>query len=97
MGCSSNVRSQVAKTYEPGDDLTENFHVYGVDWHTDRIVYYIDREEVMRTTNSTILSAMAKAAPFYLMCSLEINHVGRADISETWNDQFVIDWIRMWK
>lgn len=92
-----STHESTAKTHMPGDDLTENFHIYGVDWQQDRIVHYVDRKEVMTTTDSTILSAMAKAAPFYLLCSLEINHVGTANTSETWDESVVIDWIRIWK
>lgn len=85
------------KSFEPGDDLTENFHVYGVEWQTDRVVHYVDGEEVMTTTDSNILQALNKAAPFYLLCSLEIDKIGTADKSESWGESMAIDWVRVWE
>jgi beta-glucanase (GH16 family) len=85
------------KAYTPGDDLAENFHVYGVDWRRDRIVHYVDGEPAMVTTDSQILEAMAKGAPFYLMCTLEINKIGTAPTHEEWDERLVVDWTRVWK
>lgn len=85
------------KPYRPGDDLTENFHVYGVDWRPDRVVHYVDGEQVMKTADSTLLKALNKATPFYLLCSLEIDKIGTADKSESWGESVVIDWVRVWE
>jgi beta-glucanase (GH16 family) len=85
------------KSHRVGDDLTRNFHVYGVEWRTERLAHYVDGEEVMVTTNPDILNAMERGAPFYLMCSLEINKIGTADASETWGESFVVDWVRVWE
>jgi len=87
----------MGKSYTPGDDLTENFHVYGVDWQRDRIVHYVDGEPAMVTTDPVVLDAMAKGAPFYLMCTLEINKIGRAPTDEEWDEPLVVDWTRIWK
>ncbi|WP_167599520.1 glycoside hydrolase family 16 protein [Halorussus marinus] len=87
----------MGKSYTPGDDLTQNFHVYGVDWRRDRIVHYVDGEPAMVTTDPTVLDAMAKGAPFYLMCTLEVNKIGTAPTDEEWDEQFVVDWTRVWE
>ncbi|MFC7070537.1 glycoside hydrolase family 16 protein [Halobaculum lipolyticum] len=87
----------VGVAYEPGDDVTENFHVYGVEWRTDRIVHYVDGEPVRRWTDPTVLRAMERGAPFYLMLNLNINSVGTADLDEEWGEEMVVDWVRLWE
>jgi len=86
----------VGVAYEPGDDVTENFHVYGVEWQTDRIVHYVDGVQVRAWTDATILNAMAAGAPFYIMASLNINNIGTADTDDRWNERLTVDWVRLW-
>lgn len=87
----------MGQSYAPGDDLTENFHVYGVEWQDDRLTHYVDDEAVMVTTDPDVLEAMQRGAPFYLLCTLEIDKIGTADASEPWGESMVVDWVRVWE
>lgn len=99
---STNKRLQ--KFYEPGDDLSENFHVYGVEWQSDGITVYVDGNEVVRWTDPTMLESMRKGAPFYINLAQNINvdsdlneYLGTADLSEPWGETTYADWVRVWK
>jgi beta-glucanase (GH16 family) len=95
-GDDSTERS-IGTEYEPDGDLTKRFHVYGAEWQPDHISYYVDGTKVARFTNETMLTAMQRGAPFYLMASLNISNIGTADISEAWGEEMVLDWVRVWE
>jgi beta-glucanase (GH16 family) len=95
-GDNSTERS-IGTEYEPGGDLTKRFHVYGAEWQPDYISYYVDGTEVARFTNETMLNAMQRGAPFYLMASLNISNIGTADLSQSWGEEMVLDWVRVWE
>jgi len=67
--------------YQPGGDLTESFHTYGVEWQPNRIVHFVDGQPIQEWTNPRLLAAMGAGAPFYMMFSLDINRIGEADMS----------------
>ncbi|WP_227132766.1 glycoside hydrolase family 16 protein [Halorubellus salinus] len=83
--------------YTPGGDVSETFHHYGVEWRRDRIVHYVDGLPVRVWTDGTMLRAMARAAPFYAMLSLNINNIGTADTSVPWGESMDVDRVRLWQ
>jgi beta-glucanase (GH16 family) len=100
----SSTSERVSRFYEPGDDLTENFHVYAAEWQNDRITYYVDGQEIQTWTDSTILESFRKGAPFYLKLNLDINlggdlseSLGQANLSEQWGESFDAEWVRIWQ
>lgn len=84
-------------SYRPGDDLTENFHVYAVEWRPDAIVHYVDGTVVREWTDETLLAAMRRGAPFYVMLSINVDKIGTADRSEPWPETMLVDWVRCWR
>ena len=99
-----STHNRIGASYRPGDNVTENFHVYAAEWQSDGITIYVDGEEVQTFTNETMLTSMQKATPFYINISQNITvnspieeYVGSADMSESWGDQTVIDSVRLWK
>lgn len=83
--------------FAPGDDLTKNFHVYGVEWQSDHVTHYVDGEVAWTTTNPDVLTAMERGAPFYLMLTLSIDKIGDVDTSEPWGESLDVDWVRIWR
>lgn len=99
-----STHERVNEFYEPGDDLTENFHVYGVEWRPDRVAHYVDGERISSWSNSTILESFRKAAPLYLMLIFSVNidsdlndSLGQADTSESWDETMDAEWVRVWE
>lgn len=93
----NSTHEDIGIAYEPGDDITTHFHVYGVEWRSDRIVHYVDRAKVKEWTNWAMLQSMKRGAPLYIMLNLHINSIGTADPSEPWTEEMVVDWVRLWQ
>jgi len=93
----SSTYQKIGGDYEPDGDLTEEYHIYGVEWQDDYIIHYVDGQPIIKWVQETMLEAMRKGAPFYLLLSLNIDHLGEADKSETWGEEFVCDWVRVWR
>lgn len=83
--------------YTPGDDLTENYHIYAVEWQEDRITHYVDGNVAWETTDETAMQAMINGGVHYMMFSLNIDNVGTPDYSEPWGEEIAIDWVRLWE
>jgi beta-glucanase (GH16 family) len=54
-----------------GMDLSEDFHVYGCEWSDDYFAWYIDGEEVRRTTDGYD-SITGYGKPFYMMLNVHV-------------------------
>lgn len=98
-----STHEKLSKFYEPGDDLTKNFHVYGAKWSSDGITYYVDGKEIVTWSDPTMLEAFRKGAPFYIMLNMNVNvdsslnnYLGTADLSKPWGEAFEADWVRVW-
>ena len=94
-GDSSTYR-RIGGEYEPEGELTEEFNIYGVEWRADTLIHYVNGQAIIKWVNETMLEAMREGAPFYLLLSLNIDHVGTADRSESWGEALVCDWVRVW-
>lgn len=92
----NSTERDIGTSHAPGDDITKNFHVYGIEWQPNHISHYVDGTKVTKFTNETMLTAMRRGAPHYLMASLNINKIGTADMSESWDEEMVLDWVRLW-
>jgi len=77
-------------------DLTAQFHDYGLAWLPDRVVHFVDQRPVTEWTTPSMLAAMGAGAPFYVMLSLNIDRFGQADFSESWGETMDVDHVRLW-
>jgi len=100
----ASTRKRLKAHSDPGDDITENFHVYGAEWRSNGITMYVDGEPVKTFTGGAMLTSMEKGAPFYVNLDQNIyidsplaKWVGTADLSEEWGEETVVDWVRAWK
>lgn len=87
---------KVGTSYSRDKGVTDEFSVYGVRWHHDRISHFVDGEKVSELTVNPMLETMRNGVPFYMMFSLNINNIGTADLSEPWGEEMVVDWVRVW-
>ena len=83
--------------YKTDYDLSKGFHIFGCKWLTDRVEYFFDGAYVGKSDRSTAMEALQKGAPFYMMLNIHIDKVGTTDKSETWNEEMVVDWVRVWE
>ena len=101
---SSSTNPGDDSTYEnidtmhvPGNDLTKEFHTYGVEWQPNSLSHFVDGQKIWEWTDPTMLRSMRRGAPFYLLLSLNINNVGTASLNVPWGEEFLTDWLRLWR
>lgn len=49
--CEDLLKDQASVPAEAGRDYTSRFHVMGVDWQEDQVVYYVDGRQTFRSAN----------------------------------------------
>ena len=76
----------------PGIDLSEDFHVYTVDWGPNNTVLYLDDTEIFRVATPREISK-----PMYVIANLAVggNWPGAPDETTVFPAHFDIDWIRV--
>lgn len=82
--------------YKTDYDLSQDFHIFGCKWLTDRVEYFFDGVKVGQSDRATAMEALRKGAPFYMMLNIHIDKVGTTDKSEEWTEEMVVDWVRVW-
>lgn len=72
---------------------TEAFHVYGVDWQSDYITWYLDGRKVHQTPTHSSAST-----PMYMLANLAVGGKmpGFPDLSTPFPARMEIDYIRAW-
>jgi beta-glucanase (GH16 family) len=73
-------------------DLSEDFHVYGVDWRADHISFYLDGIETWRFTDV----AHIPNVPLPLILDLAVGGAwcGPSDATTPDGSQMLVDWVR---
>ncbi|KAB1185480.1 MULTISPECIES: family 16 glycosylhydrolase [Haloferax] len=93
----SSTHEDEPASYDVGEDLSQDFHIYGCQWMEDRVVHYVDGIKVAETTDPTIMTSLNNGAPFYMMLNIHIDRIGTTDRSESWGESMVVDWVRVWE
>jgi Beta-glucanase/Beta-glucan synthetase len=76
-------------------DLSADWHVFGLEWGPDRLVWYLDGAEWWRYANAD----HTPHQPMYLLVNLAVggNWPGSPDGSTRWPADMHVDYVRVWK
>jgi beta-glucanase (GH16 family) len=76
-------------------DLGEDFHVYGLLWEADRIVWYLDGKELWSFTDRAAIAS----EPLYLIMNLAVGGVypGPPAPRLAFPKSFLVDYVRIWQ
>jgi beta-glucanase (GH16 family) len=76
-----------------GPDFSADFHTFGVEWDSSKIVWYVDSVERFRSTSGI------PAEPFFILANLALggDWPGLPDQNTVFPGYFDIDWIRVYK
>lgn len=76
-------------------DLSADWHVYGLEWRKDAIVWYLDGKEVWRFQDP----AGIPDEPMYLLINLAVGGEwpGAPDAQTAFPADFLIDYVRVWR
>ena len=81
-------------------DLTDDFHLFRIDWNKDAIVFYIDEEKVYtfspRTKNE---ETYPFRDPFYLLLNMAVGgDFGGPEVDDSiFPRKYIIDYVRVYK
>ena len=77
--------------------FTESFHIFGCEWGTSHIAWYINGTKVAQTKAG--INEVNSAGPFYMMLSTHIGRdwLGHPSPSQKWPTYMDVDWVRVWK
>lgn len=92
-----STHSQAPVVHDSDVDLTDSFNVYGCAWLEDSVSFYFNGKFVGACTEDEAITGVNTGHPFYLMFSNHVNRVGTADYSQSWEEETVVDWCRVWK
>ena len=86
----------------PGAGFNERFHVFGLQWEPDRMVFMVDGLEVHTVRNWSSSVGPADAPfdqDFFFRLNLAIggNYPGSPDQTTPWPARFEIDWVRVFQ
>jgi beta-glucanase (GH16 family) len=81
----------------PGD-AHAGWHVYGVDWQSDHLTYYVDGVQIANYTNVANISQMTN---MYLLLNNQVGGWAAApaagEYGTTWGSDYECDWVRVWQ
>ncbi|NUB93737.1 family 16 glycosylhydrolase [Haloterrigena sp. SYSU A121-1] len=85
--------------HDHGDDVTNEYHVYGAAWFRDRIEFYIDGSLTGTLDLLPMLNTMndPDRSEMYLKFTTHVNRVGTADLDTSWTEETEIDYVRVWE
>lgn len=90
--------------YDTRVDLSADFHEYGIDWYTDRIIWHVDGKQVGIKTKADYENAGGDWTPFsgawphYLILNVAVGNPwqGDPDGSSVFPQQMIVDWVKVW-
>ncbi len=85
--------TDVGDGIDVGVNLSDDFHVYAVDWRAGSIKWYLDGKEVFSTTRNVI------AAPSYLLLNVAVggDWPGAPDSTTQFPATMQVDYVRVWQ
>lgn len=84
--------TSTSEKVKTGVDLTEDFHVYGVAWQADEIVYYFDGDEVWRQPTPADMHE-----PRHFLLNLAVGGWAGEPNAEDYPASFDIDYVRVYE
>jgi beta-glucanase (GH16 family) len=77
-----------------GPDFSADWHIFGVDWEPDALVWYVDGIERMRVTDAAAITGK----PSYLVLDLAVGgaRAGAPDASTPLPGDYLVDYVRVW-
>jgi beta-glucanase (GH16 family) len=84
-----------------GAGFNEDFHVFGVEWESDRISWYIDNTRYYSLTQSNVATRgdWVFDHRFFIILNVAVggNFVGPPDSTTVFPQTMLVDWVRVYK
>lgn len=102
---SPNTHVQFGGSFMNGVSLTDDYHIYGIDWYPDRIIWHLDGQYLQTITQSQWNSLNGSWTPFsgslphYLMLNVAVGNSWTGDPSaqSSFPQSMYVDWVKIWR
>jgi beta-glucanase (GH16 family) len=89
------------KEYVLGGSFNDDFHVFGVEWTEDRIVWYVDNKEFFNLSKASVTSRgrWVFDHKFFIILNVAVGgtFVGPPDETTVFPQTMLVDWVRVYK
>jgi beta-glucanase (GH16 family) len=89
------------KEYVLGGSFNDDFHVFGVEWNEDRIVWYVDDKEFFTLSRASVTNRgpWVFDHKFFIILNVAVggNYVGPPDETTEFPQTMLVDWVRVYK
>lgn len=82
----------------PATRFDDSFHVFGVEWTSDRIDYFVDGERFFVVRRSDVPGPWVFDRPFFIVINLAVGgtFVGPVGTGTAFPQTLVVDWVRVY-
>ncbi|HSW59127.1 MAG TPA: glycoside hydrolase family 16 protein [Dehalococcoidales bacterium] len=79
--------------------LSEDFHIYAIEWDENEIRWFLDEEEYFHISKSEVPGGWAFNKPFFIILNLAIggNWPGAPDETTIFPKQMLVDYVRVYQ
>jgi beta-glucanase (GH16 family) len=100
-GSSVECRKYITDSITQADtNLTEEFHVYALEWTEEELVWYLDNTEFMRIKLNDVKAEYNPfSTPFYIILNLAVggDFLDNPDESTPFPQSLVVDYVRVYQ
>lgn len=99
-GFSGAKGNPVTHAESTGKNLSDDFHVFALDWTPDRLVWLLDGEEYFRVTKSSLKGKeWVFDHPFFIILNVAVggSWPGAPDGTTQFPQTMLVDWVRVSK
>jgi beta-glucanase (GH16 family) len=90
-----------ARALPGGERFADSFHIYGMEWSPDSIIFQVDGKAYTKVTRASLPSGATWAfnKPFFLLLDVAVggDWPGNPDSSTHFPQSMLVDWVRVWK
>lgn len=89
------------RQYLLGSNFNDDFHVFGIEWTEDRIVWSVDGKEYFNLTKTSVTARgrWVFDHKFFIILNVAVggNYVGPPDDTTVFPQTMLIDWVRVYR
>lgn len=82
-----------------GDDFNQKYHVFSLDWQSNKMDFYVDNVLFYTVTNQSVTGTYPFNKPFFFLFNVAVggNWPGSPNASTTFPQQMLVDYIRVFQ
>ncbi len=99
-GPGYSAAEAITKSYTlPNDRFDTDFHIFGIEWGSDYINFYVDNVLYNQITPADVTGEWVFDQPFYILMNVAVggSFVGSPNNETTFPQTMLVDYVRVYK